>query len=124
VVKKLIEIQYERNRHQLHAQQVPGAGRRSGDFSGNYTDLAVRVEFFGDEIERISEINALTGSVREVLGHAAIYPASHYVSTPEKLSGALAEIERELEQRVAYFRERGKLLEAQRIEQRTRTIWK
>ncbi|MEE0872379.1 MAG: helicase-related protein, partial [Ruminococcus sp.] len=80
----------------------------------------IRVEFFGDEIDRISEINPLTGELKAILRHAAVYPASHYIVSRDKMQTALAEIERELEERLTYFREKGKLLEAQRIEQRTR----
>jgi len=82
-------------------------------------DYAIRVEFFGDEIDRISEINLVTGAPRRTLGHVAIYPASHYVTTHEKMEAAIREIRRECDERVRYFEERGKLLEAQRIAQRT-----
>ncbi|MEG2647699.1 MAG: excinuclease ABC subunit B, partial [Mucinivorans sp.] len=81
-------------------------------------DTAIRVEFFGDEIDRISEINALTGTPTRVLGHVAIYPASHYVSTPEKMAAAVQEIYKELEERVAFFEGNNQLVEAQRIKQR------
>ena len=99
LVKKLVELQYERN---------------------DVNDSIIRVEFFGDEIDRISEINPLTGELKAILKHAAIYPASHYIVSGDKMKKALAEIDRELEERLAYFRENGKLLEAQRLEQRTR----
>ena len=81
---------------------------------------AIRVEFFGDEIDRISEINPVTGQAQRVLQHVAIYPASHYVTTKEKMERAVQEIERELAERKAYFEDHGKLIEAQRIDQRTR----
>ena len=83
-------------------------------------ETAIRVEFFGDEIDRISEINPLTGEVKSVVEHVAIYPASHYIVPPDKMNEALEEIEQELEERVRYFKNEGMLLEAQRIEQRTR----
>lgn len=89
-------------------------------FPAASNDSIIRVEFFGDEIDRISEINPLTGELKAVLRHAAIYPASHYIVSKDKMATALKEIDRELEERLAYFRENGKLLEAQRIEQRTR----
>lgn len=80
---------------------------------------AIRVEFFGDEIERITEINTLTGEVKVVLSHIAIYPASHYIVPQDKMEIALKELENEMEQRVSFFNEHGKLIEAQRIRQRT-----
>ena len=82
-------------------------------------DTAVRVEYFGDEIDRISEINAVTGEVKAVVSHAAIFPASHYVVGDDKLEAALTEIDRELAERIDYFQKNNKLIEAQRIEQRT-----
>ena len=82
-------------------------------------DNAIRIEFFGDEIDRISEINVLTGELKSVLGHVAIYPASHYIVPQDKMNVALAEIEREMWERVKYFKDNDKLIEAQRIEQRT-----
>ena len=78
------------------------------------------MEFFGDEIDRISEINALTGELKNLLGHIAIYPASHYIVPRDKMEEAVAEIERELAERVEFFKKNGQLLEAQRILQRTR----
>ena len=89
-------------------------------FPASSNDSVIRVEFFGDEIDRISEINPLTGELRALLRHAAVYPASHYIVSRDKMQTALAEIERELDERLEYFRSKGKLLEAQRIEQRTR----
>ena len=80
------------------------------------------MEFFGDEVDRISEINVVTGEVKAQLKHIAIYPASHYIVPPEKMKIAVQDIESELEQRLAQFRAQGKLLEAQRIEQRTRCL--
>ena len=89
-------------------------------FPAQSNDTAVRVEFFGDEVDRISEFNPLTGEIKADLKHIAIYPASHYIVPKEKMKEAIQEIEQELEERLAYFRREGKLLEAQRIEQRTR----
>ena len=109
LVKKLVELHKFRVRGDV-VEIFPAA---SGD-------SVIRVEFFGDEIDRISEINPLTGELKAVLRHAAVYPASHYIVSREKMQVALSEIERELDERLAYFRENGKLLEAQRIEQRTR----
>lgn len=88
-------------------------------FPANATDTAIRVEYFGDEIERISEVNVLTGKVNAYLQHAAIFPASHYVVGDEKMEAAIKELERELEERVAFFTENHQLIEAQRISQRT-----
>ena len=118
LVKKLVELQYERNdinfiRNKFRVRVVE-------IFPASSNDSIIRVEFFGDEIDRISEINPLTGELKAILRHAAVYPASHYIVSRDKMQTALAEIERELEERLAYFRENGKLLEAQRIEQRTR----
>ncbi len=84
-----------------------------------YTDSAIRVEFFDDEIERISEIDALTGQIKNVLEHVAIFPNSHYVVPPEKMERAIKDIEKELEEQVAYFKSEDKLMEAQRIAERT-----
>src|SRR5699024_8531819 len=83
-------------------------------------NMAFRVEFFGDEIDRLCEINPLTGAATRDVQHVAIYPASHYVTTKEKMARAVEELERELDERVKWFEEHGKLVEAQRIAQRTR----
>ncbi|MCD8027011.1 MAG: excinuclease ABC subunit UvrB, partial [Clostridiales bacterium] len=119
LVKKLVELQYERN----DINFIRNKFRVNGDvveiFPAASSDSVIRVEFFGDEIDRISEINPLTGELKALLRHAAIYPASHYIVSRDKMKVALAQIEEELQQRLAYFRENGKLLEAQRIEQRT-----
>ena len=120
LVKKLVELQYERNDVNFIRNKFRVRGDVVEIFPAASNDSIIRVEFFGDEIDRISEINPLTGELKAILRHAAIYPASHYIVSREKMSVALAEIERELEERLAYFRENGKLLEAQRIEQRTR----
>ena len=119
VLKKLIEIQYDRNDMDFKR----GTFRVRGDvveiFPAYSGDLAVRVEFFGDEVERILMIDTLTGEMKENLGHIAIFPASHYVVSPDKLEGAIQNIEEELIERVKYFKSEDKLLEAQRISERT-----
>ncbi len=120
LVKKLVELQYERNDINFIRNKFRVRGDVVEIFPAASGDSIIRVEFFGDEIDRISEINPLTGELKAHLKHAAVYPASHYIVSREKMQVALAEIERELEERLVYFRENGKLLEAQRIEQRTR----
>ena len=120
LVKKLVELQYERNDVNFIRNKFRVRGDVVEIFPAASNDSIIRVEFFGDEIDRISEINPLTGELKAVLRHAAIYPASHYIVSKDKMATALKEIDRELEERLAYFRENGKLLEAQRIEQRTR----
>ena len=120
LVKKLVELQYERNDVNFIRNKFRVRGDVVEIFPASSNDSIIRVEFFGDEIDRISEINPLTGELKALLKHAAIYPASHYIVSRDKMQVALAEIERELNERLAYFRENGKLLEAQRLEQRTR----
>jgi excinuclease ABC subunit B len=120
LVKKLVELQYERNDINFIRNKFRVRGDVVEIFPASSNDSIIRVEFFGDEIDRISEINPLTGELKAILRHAAVYPASHYIVSRYKMQTALAEIDRELEERLAYFRENGKLLEAQRIEQRTR----
>lgn len=119
LVKKLVELQYERNDVNFIRNKFRVRGDVVEIFPAASNDSVIRVEFFGDEIDRISEINPLTGELKAILRHAAIYPASHYIVSRDKMQVALAEIERELQERLEYFRENGKLLEAQRIEQRT-----
>lgn len=119
LLKKLVEIQYERNDINFIRNKFRVRGDVVEIFPVYSNDTAIRVEFFGDEIDRISEINALTGQVKNVISHVAIYPASHYVVAPEKLERAIADILAEMEQRVEEFTKEGKLLEAQRIRQRT-----
>lgn len=119
LLKKLVEIQYERNDINFIRNKFRVRGDVVEIFPVYSNDTAIRVEFFGDEIDRISEINALTGQVKNVISHVAIYPASHYVVAPEKLERAIADILAEMEQRVEKFTNEGKLLEAQRIRQRT-----
>ncbi len=119
LIKKLVSIQYERNDVNFIRNKFRVRGDTVEIFPVYSSENAVRVEFFGDEIDRISEINALTGQVKNVLSHVAIYPASHYVVAPEKLERAITEILAEMEEQVKKFEKEGKLLEAQRIRQRT-----
>ena len=120
LLKKLVELQYERNDINFIRNKFRVRGDVVEIFPAQSNDTAVRVEFFGDEVDRISEFNPLTGEIKADLKHIAIYPASHYIVPKEKMKEAIQEIEQELEERLAYFRREGKLLEAQRIEQRTR----
>ncbi|MBQ4517833.1 MAG: excinuclease ABC subunit UvrB [Clostridia bacterium] len=119
ILHKLVDIQFERN----DINFTRGKFRVRGDvleiFPASTSEHAVRVEFFGDEIDRISEIDVLTGEILGIRQHVAIYPASHYVTTPEKRDRAILAIQQEMEERVRYFKEHDMLLEAQRIEQRT-----
>ena len=119
VIRKLIDIQYTRNDMDFHR----GTFRVRGDvveiFPANYGETAIRVEFFGDEVDRITEIDILTGEIKTQLEHMAVFPASHYVVAPEKILHAAAEIEKEMEEWVKYFKGEDKLLEAQRIAERT-----
>ena len=119
LMRKLIDIRYERNDIAFERNMFRVRGDTIDIFPAYASDHAVRVEFFGDEIERISDINVVTGAPIRTLSHVAIYPASHYVTTKEKMARAIEEIRRECDERVRYFEERGKLLEAQRIRQRT-----
>jgi excinuclease ABC subunit B len=119
LLRKLVEIRYERNDIAFERNMFRVRGDTVEIFPAYAKDYAFRVEFFGDEIDRISEINVVTGVPNRTLSHCAIYPASHYVTTHEKMERAIGEIRQEMEQRVAYFQENGKLLEAQRIAQRT-----
>ena len=120
VLKKLVDIQYERNDINFVRNKFRVRGDVVEIFPSNNGENAIRVEFFGDEIERISEVNVVSGEVVGYRNHAVISPASHYVTTPEKMEIAIAAIEEELEERIRYFKENNMLLEAQRIEQRTR----
>lgn len=119
LISKLVEIQYERNDINFIRNKFRVRGDIVEIFPVYSNDTAIRVEFFGDEIDRISEINALTGAVKNVVSHIAIYPASHYVVSPEKMEVALEKINNEMELQVAEFEKQGKLIEAQRIRQRT-----
>src|SRR5699024_1413924 len=120
IIKKLIEIQYERN----DINFTRGIFRERVDileiFPANNDERAIRIEFFGDEIDRITEIDYVTGKIVGTRNHVVIFPASHYVTTPERVEKAVIEIEKELEERVKSFKGDDKLLEAQRIEQRTK----
>ena len=119
VIRELIDIQYDRNEMDFKR----GTFRVRGDvveiIPANFSDLAIRVEFFGDEIDRITEVDVLTGEIKSRLEHIAIFPASHYVVPQEKIELAAKSIEKELDERVSYFKSEDKLLEAQRISERT-----
>lgn len=120
LLEKLVEIQYERNDVNFIRNKFRVRGDVVEIFPAASGESAIRVEFFGDEIDRISEINPITGEIKSNLRHVAIYPASHYIVPKDKMDKALLNIEDELDERLEYFRKKGKLLEAQRIEQRTR----
>ncbi len=119
VIHKLIEIQYDRNDMDFKRGTFRVRGENLEVFPASYTDSAVRVEFFDDEIERITEIDTLTGEVKRALEHVAIFPNSHYVIPPERMEGAIKAIEAELAEQVAFFKSEDKLIEAQRIAERT-----
>ena len=120
LIRKLVEIQYERNDVNFVRNKFRVRGDVVEIFPAYSGDNAIRVEFFGDEVDRISEINTLTGEVKAVVSHAAIYPASHYIVPEEKLRRGLQDIENEMLERVKYFKDNEMYLEAQRIEQRTK----
>ena len=120
LLRKLVEIRYDRNDVAFERNMFRVRGDTVEFYPVYANGYAIRIEFFGDEIDRISEINPVTGQAQRVLQHVAIYPASHYVTTKEKMERAVQEIERELAERKAYFEDHGKLIEAQRIDQRTR----
>ncbi|AOY74803.1 excinuclease ABC subunit UvrB [Clostridium formicaceticum] len=119
VLRQLVDIQYERN----DINFVRGTFRVRGDiveiFPASSSENAVRIEFFGEEIERITELNALTGEIIGRRSHISIFPASHYATSIEKVEGAIEKIEKELEEQIKYFKDNDKLIEAQRIQQRT-----
>ena len=119
IMKKLITMQYTRN--ELDFKR--GTFRAKGDileiYPSDESETAIRIEFWGDEIDKINEINPLTGKVIASRNHVMIFPNSHYVTTSEKMERALITIEKEKEERVKYFKENNKLIEAQRIEERT-----
>ena len=117
--RKLVEIQYERNDIAFERNRFRVRGDVVEIYPVYTDEFAYRVEFFGDEIERISEINPLQGTVTRIVDHAAIYPASHYVTPKDKLQEALVDIEKEMEDQVEFFKSRDKAIEAQRIRQRT-----
>ena len=119
LMQKLVEIRYERNDLNFTRNTFRVRGDTVEIYPVYWSGRAIRVEFFGDEIDRISEINAVSGMPERVISHVAIYPASHYVASRDKLNRAILEIEREMEERERWFKEHDKLLEAQRIRQRT-----
>ena len=118
LLKKLVEIQYERNDVNFTRNKFRVRGDVVEIFPAYWSDTAIRVEFFGDEIDRISEINTVTGELKNVVSHVAIYPASHYIVSRDKMEAAIVEIRRECDERVEYFRSQNKLIEAQRIAER------
>lgn len=120
ILNRLVEIQYERNDIAFTRNKFRVRGDVLEIFPSNNGEKAIRVEFFGDEIERIAEIDAVTGEITGLRNHVVIFPASHYVTTKEKMQQAIKSIEEELEERIKYFKDNNMLLEAQRIEQRTR----
>lgn len=120
LLSKLVELQYERNDIDFTRNKFRVRGDVVEIFPVSSSDTIIRVEFFGDEIDRITEINSITGEVKATVRHAAIYPASHYIVPRDKMEEAIKEIETELEERVKFFTDRGKLLEAERIQQRTK----
>ena len=119
LLRRLVEIRYERNDIAFERNMFRVRGDTVEIYPAYYKDHAIRVEFFGDEIDRISDFNPLTGTVNRVLNHIAIYPASHYVTTKDKMDKAIGEIRQEMEEQVRYFTENDQLVEAQRIRQRT-----
>ena len=119
LLRRLVEIRYERNDIAFERNMFRVRGDTVEIYPAYYRDHAIRVEFFGDEIDRISDFNPVTGSVNRVLNHVAIYPASHYVTTKDKMDKAILEIRRELEDQVKYFTDNNQLVEAQRLRQRT-----
>ena len=119
VLKKLAEIRYERNDVDFSRNKFRLRGDTLEIYPAYWAGKAIRVEFFGDEIDRISEINAVSGVAQRYLDHVAIYPASHYVASREKLQRAMREIQKECDEQVAFFQSENKLIEAQRIAQRT-----
>jgi len=120
LLHKLVEIQYERNDINFVRNKFRVRGDVVEIFPSYSGDTAIRVEFFGDEIDRISEINTLTGELKNVVSHVAIYPASHYIAPAEKMKVALQQIDEECNERIKFFQQEGKLIEAQRIGERTR----
>ncbi len=120
LLHRLIELQYDRNDISFTRTKFRVRGDTVEIFPAGSGETAIRVEFWGDEIDRISEINPLTGEVRGVVSHVAIYPATHFITPKDKLVRAVEDIQTEMEERIRYFKSEGKLLEAQRIEQRTK----
>ena len=114
-----MELQYERNDINFIRNKFRVRGDVVEIFPAYQSDTAVRVEFFGDEVDRISEINTITGEVKNFVSHVAIYPASHYIVPADKMKEAIEDLRAEADERVKFFREQGKLIEAQRIAERT-----
>ena len=119
LISRLVDLQYERNDLNFIRNKFRVRGDTVEIYPAYSNDLAIRVEFFGDEIDRLTQINVLTGEVKENLVHAPIYPATHYIVAPDKMEIALEQIRAEMEERVDFFTSSGKLIEAQRIRQRT-----
>ena len=119
LLRKLVAARYERNDIAFERNMFRVRGDTVEIFPAYWNDRAIRVEFFGDEIDRLSEINVVTGAAQRYLTHAVVYPASHYVTTKEKMAAAIERIRRECDERVQYFTDNNKLIEAQRIKQRT-----
>jgi len=119
LISELVKIRYERNDISFERNKFRVRGDVVEIFPARTNDTAVRVEFFGDEIDRISEINVVTGEIKSTLSHVAVFPASHYVVSEDNIESALREIDEELAERIAFFTANNKLIEAQRIEQRT-----
>ncbi len=119
LIRKLVDLQYERNDINFVRNKFRVRGDTVEIFPAYSSETAIRVEFFGDEIDRICEMNPLTGELKSILKHIAIYPASHYIVPQDKMESALDELRQEMEERVEFFTENGKLIEAQRIRQRT-----
>ena len=119
LLRRLVEIRYERNDIAFERNMFRVRGDTVEVWPAYFKDTAIRIEYFGDEIDRLSEINVVTGSVNRVLNHVAIYPASHYVTTKDKMDKAILEIRQELEDQVKYFTDNNQLVEAQRLRQRT-----
>lgn len=120
ILRKLVDIQYERNDINFHRGTFRVRGDSIEVLPANASERAIRIEMFGDEVDRITEIDVLTGQVLGIRKHVSIYPNTHYATDPDYMDTAIAAIEEELEQQIAYFKSQNKLLEAQRIEQRTR----
>lgn len=120
IIRKLVDIQYERNEIDFKRGKFRARGDVLEIFPPDSSERVLRVEFFGDEIERLSEVNYLTGEILGIRSHAAIFPANHYATTRPKMLRSITTIEQELEERLKELKEQGKLLEAQRLEQRTR----
>ena len=118
-LKRLVELQYERNDISFERNKFRVRGDTVEVYPSYFNEKAYRFEFFGDEVDRISEINPLTGEVKNVVNHASIYPASHYIVPKEKMAKAIEEIRRQCDEQVKYFQDNGKLIEAQRIAERT-----